>query len=219
MDEIRPTSEAGGTFHDVVRVLQKENVRLHQENTDLRDQLVRLRAAIQALIDLEDTLSEITEETDVILLIGRILMAALDAVDSDNGSLILIDEETDELVFVDVRGPYRYELMGFRMPRNEGVVGWSIAHQQPVLVPDARQDIRFFSLVDEKLGFRTSSLICVPLYAGDRPLGAIEVVNSRRGTPLREEDLHIMRLVGLLAAEALKRAEETFATKEEGKST
>lgn len=205
-------------YGDPLRLLQKENARLQQENADLREELHRLRSAIQALIDLEDTLQEITEETDVILLIGRILMAALDAVDSENGSLILLDEESDELVFVDVRGPYRYDLMGFRMPRQKGIVGWAIEHRQAVLVADARQDIRFFPLVDERLGFQTLSLICVPLFAGERPLGALEVVNSRSGEPFRTEDLHIMRLVGLLAAEAIKRAEDLLTPEEQNPS-
>lgn len=200
---------------DLVRVLQKENTRLQQENADLRNQLIRVRQAIQALVDLEDTLSEINEETDVMLLIGRILMAALDAVDSENGSLLLVDEETDELVFVEVRGPYRLDLIGYRMPREQGIVGWSLTHRQPVLVPDARYDARFFQQVDEKLGFQTQTLICVPLFDDNRPLGAIEVVNSRSGRAFTQEDVNIMRLVALLATQALIRAERVLGETDE----
>lgn len=208
MGEMRPPTRPGGsTLQDTLRVLQKENARLVEENKSLREQLAGLRTTIQALTDLADTLQEVDAQTDVIVLIDRILMAALDAVDSENASLILVDEEREELVFVEVLGEVRSRLIGYRIPRTAGIVGWAIAHRQPVLVADARQDARFFAEIDEVIGFRTTSVICVPMYVGERPLGAIEVVNKRSGEPFRAGDLHIMRLVALLAAEALHRAE------------
>jgi GAF domain-containing protein len=192
---------------DTFRFLQQENSRLLDENHQLKEELTLLRQAIHALIDLQETLDHVTPETNVVALIYSILSAALDAVDSENGSLLLRDEKTEELVFVEVHGPHREALMGYRLPPGVGVVGWCVTNRQPLLVPDVRQDPRFSSLVDEAIGFRTISLICVPLLDGDRPLGAIEVVNPRSGESFRQEDLDIMRLVGLLASLALVRAE------------
>ncbi|MEW6717813.1 MAG: GAF domain-containing protein [Chloroflexota bacterium] len=192
---------------DTLRFLQHENARLTDENQHLREEITVLRKAIHALINLQETLEQVSPESDVIALIYSILSAALDAVDSDNGSLLLRDEETNELVFVEVLGPHREELIGYRMPAGEGVVGWSVANRKPLLVPDASQDSRFSPLVDKTIGFITASLICVPLLHGERALGAIEVVNTRSGKPFRQEDLEIMQLLSHLASLVLVQAE------------
>ena len=62
-------------------------------------------------------------------------------------------------------------------------------------------------MVDDLTGFRTHSLVCVPLLDGDRTLGVIEVVNKTSGEPFDEKDLNILVLVARLASLALIRAE------------
>lgn len=193
---------------DTLRALQHENARLKETNRTLRDELIRLRHAIRALKELQDSLQTISPDSDVLALLNRILSRALTAVDSENGSLLLLDEETEELVFVVVHGPYRGVLTGHRLEPGTGIVGWVVANRRPELIPDARQEPRFAASVDQLTGLRTTALICVPLMYGDRVWGAIEVVNTRSGEAFTEEDLDVMMLVARLAAEALSRAEE-----------
>jgi GAF domain-containing protein len=137
----------------------------------------------------------------------RILTSALTAVNSDNASLLLLDEESGELVFVESNSPYRAQLLGVHLPAGEGIAGWVVANRTPKLVEDVRYEPLFFSRIDEQIGFMSRSIICVPLLDGERPLGALEVVNSRSGEPFLDKDLDVMMLVGGLAAQALARAE------------
>ena len=189
------------------RAIQQELVRLKDENISLRAELQHLRNAIHALSRLEGSLDRISPQTDVISLVNGILTAALNAVNSENGSLQLLDEASKELVFVEVQGPNRESLLGYRLPSGEGVAGWVVQNRVPRLVPDTNNDPRFSALVDETIGFRTQSLLCVPMTVGERTLGVIEIVNTRSGQPFAEKDLDILMLVARLAALALIRAE------------
>ncbi len=194
---------------DTLRALQHENADLRDENRDLRDEINRLRHAFLALKELQDSLATITAASIPQEIIDRILRLALAAVDSENGSLVLVDEDDQELVFVGVQGPFKEQLNGFRLASNEGIAGWVVANRHAELVPDVRLEPRWSPIVDRTTGFSTTSLICVPLIRGERVLGAIEVVNTRSGAPFTEEDLNIMLLFARLAVQAMVRAEGT----------
>lgn len=195
-----------------LRRLQQENARLRDECQALHDELLRLKQAIRALTNLQYSLDGISPESNIFTLINGLLSAALEAVDSEDGSLQLLDEEKDQLVFVEVRGDSREKLRGYRMPVMQGVSGWVVRNRKPELVPDVRQEPRFAPQVDQRTGFRTTSLICVPLMDGERCLGAIEVVNTRSGAPFSPKDLDILLLVARLASLALVRAEGPLPT-------
>jgi GAF domain-containing protein len=192
---------------DGVRFLQQENVRLRDENHKLKEELSRLHKAIHALSDLMHSIAVITPETDVITLVRRLLGLALNAVDSENGSFMLLDEESGELAFVEVFGEHREQLVGMRLPAGEGVAGWVVKHRAPKLVPDTRQEPQFSPLVDQATGYRSSTLLCAPLLDDRRPLGALEIVNKRSGEPFDTQDLEILLLAAYLASMALVRAE------------
>lgn len=192
---------------DLLRTLRLENSRLKSENQELLDEVLGLRKAIRALNDLQYSLDLITPEANPLALIDRILAAALDAVNSDDGSLLLLDEDTGELVFVEVHGAIKESLKGYRLSPGEGIAGWVVQNRKAQLVPDVHQDARFSPSVDRMTGFRTISLICVPLTSEERVFGAIEVVNTRSGGSFQNADLDMLLLVARLASLALERAE------------
>ncbi len=198
-----------------IRHLQGENIRLRTENTSLKDYVERLQRALSALVDLQKSIDDITSETNVYLLIHQLLEAALVAVDSENGSLLLLDEETGELVFVEVIGEAREKLLNYRLPKGQGIAGWSVAKRQPRLVANTQNEPEFSAMVDRYTGMKTKSLICIPLLDGERRLGAIEVVNTRSGRPLAEEDMDVLQLVGKLASLAIIEAERSAAEAKE----
>lgn len=202
-----------------LRALQHEVANLKDDNREIRDRLSRLERAVYALKFLQDSLESITPESDPFALVSKILSLALEAVDTETGSLILRDEETDELVFAGVFGPFREELLGYRLPPSEGIVGWVVENRKAQLVPDVQHDPRFSPLVDEAIGFQTTSLICVPLVTGDRVLGALEVVNPRSDREFNEIDLNVLQLFARLAVEAVTRAEQREVGEEEDSET
>ncbi|MDX1600008.1 MAG: GAF domain-containing protein [Anaerolineales bacterium] len=190
-----------------VRMLQQEVHRLRTENQELKDELSVLRTSMRGLVALQDVINRLTPETDVLVLLDDVLASALAAVGTGDGSLLLVDEETDELVFAVVHGSARDKLTGFRLALGEGIAGWVAENRQPAVIDDVRSDSRFSARVDETFSFQTRSMAAVPLLDGDRVLGVIEAVNKNHDRPFSRQDQNLLEVVAQLAAIAIRRAE------------
>lgn len=195
---------------DPVHFLQQEVARLRDENRSLKEEVAILRSSVRALSAVQDIIQRLTPKTDVIALLDDLLASVLAVVGAEDGSLLLLDEDAGELVFAVVRGQTRERLTGFRIPQNQGIAGWVLASKKPQIVRDAHLDPRFSPLVDQKFGFYTRSLACVPLMEGDRVLGVIEAVNKSSDREFTEVDHDLLLVVAQLASIAIARA-ESFA--------
>lgn len=193
---------------DPVRFLQHEVNRLRDENRDLKDEVNVLRASMRALIGLQAVINQLTPQTDVLGLLDDVLISALTAVGASDGSLLLVDEDTDELVFAVVHGQARDQLTGFRLPLGEGIAGWVAENKSSTVVKDVQSDRRFSARVDTLFDFQTRSLACVPMVDGERVLGVIEAVNKTYDREFSDQDHDLLRVVAQLAAVALSRAEK-----------
>ncbi len=190
------------------RFLKDEAKRLAQENRNLRDELGALRESVRALSALHAISQEINAGTNILRLLTQILDASLKVLKASDGSLALIDDETGELVFSVVRGSAADQLVGYRLPKGKGIAGWVAEHREAQIVPNVRSDPRFFSQVDETLGFLTRSMVCVPVYLDDgRVLGVITALNKVSDRAFTQDDLDLMLVVAQLAATAMRRAE------------
>jgi GAF domain-containing protein len=193
---------------ETTRFFKEEASRLTEENRDLREELTALRESVRALSALYYLSQDITPETNVLQLLSDILESALVVLKASDGSLLLTDEETNDLVFAVARGELADDLIGFRVPAGQGIVGWVAANRQPQIVRDVRLDPRFFSGVDERFGFNTRSLVAVPIVPDEsRVLGVIEVLNKVSDREFTQDDLDLLLVVAQLAAIAMRRAE------------
>lgn len=192
----------------LLRSLKEENINLKRENEDLKDQNSRLWKVIHSLNELQCNPQVITSPSDLIEMVMNILTIALDAVESENGSIMLLDEESDELVFVAVVGDSAEELTDYRIPAGSGVAGWVNLHKKAALVADVRKDDRWISAVDQSIGFHTQSLMAVPLILENRILGVMEVVNSLSEDHFNDKDLDLLQLVARLASYVFGSAED-----------
>ena len=190
-----------------IRFLQLEVKRLKDENSELREELTVLRSSVRALSALQDLIQRINPHTDIIRLLDDLLASALAVLGAANGSLLLRDEETEELVFAVVHGEARDSLTGFRLPAGRGIAGWVAMNREPQIISNVRKDDRFYPLVDETFGFQTQTLACVPLLDGNRVLGVIEAVNKYGNHAFTPEDHDLLVIIAQLASLALLRAE------------
>src|ERR1700738_1407238 len=117
-------------------------------------------------------------------LIPLVISKCREVLDTDGVSVLLLDEERDELYF-----PYVSEddlevarrLRGLRIPAGSGVAGAALRSGQAERVDDPQSDFRFYSEVDRKTGVTTKSLLAAPLLVGDERLGVIEAANPGGG--------------------------------------
>ncbi|HDQ72764.1 MAG TPA: GAF domain-containing protein [Chloroflexi bacterium] len=191
------------TNNQFIRFLQQECSRFKDENRLLLEEVRALRRYLNALQHLQKTVQHFTPEQDILSLLDDTLKCALVLLDAIDGSLMLIDEETDELVFVLVHGTASDSLVGHRFDRRQGIAGWVAENIEPAISDNVRTDARFLPTVDEQVGFETRSLVAVPLAARGRTLGVIEVVNKRSERPFTEEDANLLSILATLAASAL----------------
>lgn len=190
-----------------MHMLQLEVARLKDENRGLRDEIALLHSSIRALSALQDLIERLSPKTPIIDLLDDLLRSVLMVVGASAGSLLLVDEDTGELVFAVVHGPARQRLTGYRLPRGQGIAGWVVSHRQPQVVHDVRTDPQFSPLVDETFDFQTRSLAALPLLDGDRVLGVIEALNKSSDREFTQVDNDLLKVVAQLAAAALVRAE------------
>ncbi|MDA0243134.1 MAG: GAF domain-containing protein [Chloroflexi bacterium] len=199
-----------GTLNPV-KALQGENIRLKNELRDMREENYLLRKAFESLLTLQEVSSSIDASTDVLHLVDRILASSLASIGANDGSLILVDEESNELSFVVVHGQARDKLMGYRMPMGTGIAGWVAENGESVIVPNVNLDPRFSHRVDEEFQFRTLSILCVPMIFNGRVLGVIQAINKTNQREFNDLDLLLFKVVAQLAALSIARAEEILA--------
>ncbi len=116
----------------------------------------------------------------------------------DAGSLLMLDEETGELVFVMTLEEGQEKLVGMRVPPGLGIAGYVARTQQYAIVHDPDNDPRFYRAVSEGIGYDVKSILCVPIVVKGRTIGVIELLNKRTGHFTEEEAIRLNRMAATI---------------------
>ena len=181
--------------------IQSENARLTAENKRLNDELRKLRKFVEILGELADIHNQ--DDVDVLPLLDGILRQALKLLNAPDGSLLLLDRKTNELVFTIVHSSIADDLESYRIPADEGIAGWVVQNEEVALVRDVRRYQRFFRDIDERFKFRTLSIVAAPIIGGGRVIGVIEALNQPGDVPFSDHDMILLKLLCRFAGEAL----------------
>lgn len=142
--------------------------------------------------------NELHNDQDDTLHVDALLHLIIEVVkeysDAEGASLLLHDPATDELYFDVAVGGAGPQIKRIRMRRSTGVAGHVFETMQPLLVSEVDCDPHFSATADHATGFRTRSIIAMPLLDSEhRRIGVVEAVN-RRGRP-RFNDIELSRLL------------------------
>ena len=193
---------------DILEMLRRENELLKARIQKLDTRLVKHQQAFRALDRMDETMRSVRSGFDLKRLINDLLALALHACDSENGSLILVDDESNELVFAEVIGDARPQLLNHRIGIDTGVVGYVVRTHEAMLVTDVHNSSKWSAEIDQVVGFNTNALMCAPLYSSVKTYGAIEVVNNMYSDQFDENDLAILRVTARFVSQALQQAED-----------
>ncbi|MGD8850064.1 MAG: GAF domain-containing protein [Anaerolineales bacterium] len=149
---------------------------------------------LQAMKALSETARAITSSLEVGEVLQRITEQTMKSLDVEAASLALIEEETDELVFRVASGRSADQVVGTRIMRDQGISGWVVQNEQPLFVKDVQSDPRFYPDIDERLGFETRVMACVPVQVQNETIGVLEAINPSSGILLPE---HVDLLTGI----------------------
>ncbi len=164
-----------------------------EEESRRREGLIKITRALNSSLDPEYVPTLIVERAPVLL-------------DAEEGSLLLLDEETGELVFRYAAGPAGQQLLGQRLPPGKGIAGYVASSGQAAIVNNARDDGRFYRAMDGDTGFHTRSILAVPLRGINGVRGVIEVLNRRDDAPFTDEDRVLLEALADQAMIALENA-------------
>ncbi|HEY1017030.1 MAG TPA: GAF domain-containing protein [Herpetosiphonaceae bacterium] len=136
------------------------------------------------------------------LIMGRVQQI----MDVEEGSLLLVDEDTGELVFSYSLSAFGKKLLGTRIPSNVGIAGLVLRTRQSLIVNRASEHPAFYTGIDEVTGLSTRDLLCVPLLGRNGVKGVIEVINHRDGKPFTTADRSLLEAVADQAVIAVENA-------------
>lgn len=156
---------------------------------------------LDAIYELEQAVSATTAQAD---LLERILEVAMQRLGARAGSVLLLEEEGGNLFFRTAMGEKSEALTAMRLDAGQGIAGHVAESGEVVRVRTAEDSAHYDRTVARKLGFATGAVLCVPIRAGSRTLGALELLNKRGGFSEADERLAVV-LAGQAGRALLRR--------------
>lgn len=153
--------------------------------------LVKIGRSITAVTDIDVLLKVIAEETKI-------------AIQADRCTVFMLDKEKNELWSKVALGMDSQEI---RFPADKGLAGYVVKTGEPLNIPDAYNDPRFNPDIDKETGYRTKTILCMPIKNNNQEIiGAFQVLNKLSGVFTKgDEDLLVA--IGGSASIALENAQ------------
>jgi len=162
--------------------------------------LVELSVTLNSTLDLDELLQLITT-------------TAADLLGCEAASILLYDEQNPRLYFAAATGSDPAQLAEIPVPIDSSLAGTIFRTNQPIILNNAGQDPRHYSLVADHIKFKVGSILGVPMPIKERTMGVLEAVNKREGefTP---GDVAILSVIAAHAAIAINNARMLRATQQ-----
>src|SRR5262244_2076516 len=137
--------------------------------------------ALSSALDLDGLLALIMEKITILM-------------EADRSTLYLLSDDGGELWSKVLQGG---EVREIRLRVGEGIAGWVAASGETVNIPDAYADTRFYPAVDLRTGYRTRSILCMPMKNNHgATIGVIQVLNKNDGPFSAEDESLLAALAG-----------------------
>jgi len=169
--------------------------------------IARLEQKVNRLSTLIEVNGIISSSLNLDRILENVMTISKRIMNADASSLMLIDEKTNELVYEVALGTVGEKLkQEFRLKLGQGIAGTVAQEGKPLLLEDAYTHPKFYRGHDEATGYRTKSMITVPLKVGERLTGVAQVINKLDGGVFDKDDLELFIALSSLAAIAIENA-------------
>lgn len=117
-----------------------------------------------------------------------------DLVTADAGAVLVRSRSGNALSFTAAFGPRASRVIDTSIPVDQGIAGFVHGFGLPLVVDDVRQEPRFLRAVDKQSGYRTRSVLAVPVTSSNgASLGCMELLNAPAG--FADEDIELAKIV------------------------
>lgn len=169
--------------------------RLRRERDELTQNLLhakrQLEQQVKELRILYGLGRSVTSLLDLELVLNRVVEAAVYLTGAEEGSLMLIDEDSGHLYMRAARGVGEKYARGFRVRMEDSIAGRVLRTGEPIMLGGSRQDDAY----KVKTGYLVKALLNVPLKVGDEVIGVLAVNN--RATARAFSPGHLRMLTAL----------------------
>ena len=179
--------ERGHRLKEFVHLQAKRNTKSLQERLTSLELLEGVGRKVTSLLNVDEVLAAVVE-------------AAVALTQAEEGSLLLLDEETGELYMRAQRNLQEEFVRTFRLPVQDTLLGSVIQTGEPVLINRSTPQKILTS-------YLVYSIIYVPLIIQDRVIGALGVANRQIGHKFTPEHLALVSTLAGYAAVALVNAQ------------
>jgi signal transduction histidine kinase len=162
--------------------------------------LVELSVTLNSTLDLDDLLQLITA-------------TATELLDCEAASILLYDEKNPRLYFAAATGSDPVKLSEIPVPIENSLAGTIFRTNRNIILNDAEQDPRHYSMVSDQIKFKVKTLLGVPMPIKDRTVGVLEAVNKIHGV-FAERDATLLSVIAAHAAIAINNARLLRATQQ-----
>ena len=135
-------------------------------------------AALKRIIEITGALNS-TLNVDELL--EMIMKSASELLNAETSSLLLLDEDSGDLVIHVATGEPGERVERRHVPPGKGIAGAVLESGEPTVISDAKTDERFYGVMDQATGFETKNMLALPLKVRDQSIGVVEVINKRDG--------------------------------------
>ncbi|OPX38983.1 MAG: hypothetical protein B1H12_00990 [Desulfobacteraceae bacterium 4484_190.2] len=141
--------------------------------------ILRFTALINSSLRIEDVLNYAMEWAE-------------EFINAEASTVYELDEEKRELFIRIARGEKKEPIERIKFELGQGISGHVVRTGQPMVIQDVRKEKRFSPKFDRITGFRTRSMICVPLILRGKTVGALQVLNKKSGDLFTQVDLEVL---------------------------
>jgi sigma-B regulation protein RsbU (phosphoserine phosphatase) len=168
----------------------------------------RLEKKLAAFSKLIEIAATINSSLDPDAVLPNILDVAQSTMDAAAVSVALVDNATQELVYVITTGRYGERVkQNVRLKLGQGIGGWVAQHGQSLVIADVPSDPRFNRAAAEKSGLIPRSMVCVPMRVQGRVIGILQAIDPRHKQAFEPDDGEFYEAFASLAATAISNAQ------------
>lgn len=143
---------------------------------------------------------------DLSEILSLIIDAMRDLLEAERATVFEFDATNNELFATVAHGLGGEGNQTIRFPATVGIAGAAASTRRILNIPDAYTDARFNPEIDRKTGFRTRSILTIPLLSFDDELVGVAQVLNKRGSAFSAADEPLAEALAAQAAVAIKRA-------------
>ena len=168
-------------------------------------QLRDLEGRQKSLLRLVELSVILNSTLDLEVLLQLITATATELLECEAASILLYDEKNPRLYFAAATGSDPEKLAEIPVPIDSSLAGTIFRTNQPLILNNAENDPRHYSLVSDHIKFKIDSLLGVPMLIKDRTMGVLEAVNKKEGG-FTDSDVAILSVTAAHAAIAINNA-------------